>query len=86
MLEWTSESVTHEEDVSRSALGDSNPRHEESKPGEEDKAEVIEKSQPPQRRSKRARGTPVLFSDTMMVPAKDPETYKQAVRGDEENK
>lgn len=68
------------EDPACSDLGDSNPDHRESNVNEKYGVDDIEEPQSPPRRSRRARRTPVRFSDTVIVAVEDLVTCEEAMR------
>lgn len=81
VLGLTVKVVARDKNANTEDLSDSNPHYEESEDAEEDRAEVIEESQPPPMRSKRARRTPVRISDTVVVAVEDSVTYEEAMEG-----
>lgn len=67
LLYLTSKRVFDKEENGQGDMSESNPRNKEIEANEEDKAKKIEEPQPPWRRPERARRTPALFYDTVMV-------------------
>lgn len=85
VLDLTSKILVREEDVGHGDLDDSSPQHEESGAMKDNRAEDVEESQCPPRRSRRVKRTPVRSSDPMMMAVEDPATYGEAVGGSKKN-